>query len=103
MLSVGTRDCAMKFLSLFIVLLIVMGCVGPAKFTIPDEPKFRPIHATVFEEGICFEKKELETFVNNIRMLKAYADELRLIKLTSDYPYSFLLHRHFKRGDLLHL
>jgi len=67
----------MKFISIFITLLFVTGCVGPAKFTIPDEPKFRKINAYVYEDGIYFEKKELEIFVNNIRMLKAYADELR--------------------------
>ena len=67
----------MKFTSLFIALLLVMGCIGPAKFTIPDEPKFRQTNAIVYEEGICFEKKELEILVNNIRLLKAYADELR--------------------------
>ena len=67
----------MKFTSLFIALLLVMGCVGPAKFTIPDEPEFRQANAIAYEEGICFEKKELEIFVNNTRLLKAYADELR--------------------------
>ena len=67
----------MKFLSIFIALLIIIGCVGPAKFTIPDEPKFRKINAYVYEEGIFFEKKELEIFVDNVRLLKAYADELR--------------------------
>jgi len=67
----------MKFLSLFIALLLVMGCIGPAKFTIPDEPTFRQTNAIVYEEGICFEEKELKTFVNNIMLLKAYADELR--------------------------
>ena len=67
----------MKLTSLFIALLIIMGCVGPAKFTIPDEPKFRQVNAYVYEEGIFIEKKELEIFVNNIRLLKAYADELR--------------------------
>ena len=67
----------MKFLSLFIALLIIIGCVGPAKFTIPDEPTFRKTSATVFEEGICFDNKELEILVNNIRMLDAYASELR--------------------------
>ena len=67
----------MKFTSIFIALLLIIGCVGPAKFTIPDEPEFRQTNATAYEEGICFEEKELEIFVNNIRMLKAYADELR--------------------------
>jgi len=67
----------MKFLSLFIALLIMMGCVGPAKFTIPDEPKFRQVNAYAYEEGICFDNKEVKIFVDNIRMLKAYADELR--------------------------
>jgi len=67
----------MNFASIFIVLLIIIGCVGPAKFTIPDEPKFRQTNAIVYEEGICFEEKELKTFVNNIMLLKAYADELR--------------------------
>ena len=67
----------MKFTSIFVALLIIMGCVGPAKFTIPDEPKFRQANAIAYEEGICFEKKELEIFVNNIRMLRAYADKLR--------------------------
>jgi len=67
----------MKFLSLFIALLLVMGCIGPAKFTIPDEPKFRQVNAYAYEEGLFFEKKDVETFVGNIQMLKAYADELR--------------------------
>ena len=67
----------MNFLSIFIVLLVLMGCVGPAKFTIPDEPSFRQANAIVYEEGIFFEKRELEIFVNNIWMLKTYADELR--------------------------
>ena len=67
----------MKFLSLFIALLIIIGCVGPAKFTIPDEPKFRQVNAYAYEEGIFFEKKDVEIFVDNIRILKAYADELR--------------------------
>ena len=71
----------MKFTSIFVVLLIMIGCIGPAKFTIPDEPKFRQIHAIVYGEGIFFEKKELEIFVNNIRLLKAYADELRRMLL----------------------
>ena len=76
----------MKFISIFVALLIIIGCVGPAKFTIPDEPKFRQAHATVYEEGICFEKRELEIFVSNIRMLKAYADELRrmLVEIQKD-------------------
>ena len=76
----------MKFLSLFIALLIIMGCVGPANFTIPDEPKFRQTNAYVYEEGIFIEKRELEIFVNNMRMLKAYADELRrmLIDIQKD-------------------
>ena len=67
----------MKFLSLFIALLLVMGCIGPAKFTIPDEPKFRQVNAYAYEEGLFFEKKDVEIFVDNIRFLKAYADELR--------------------------
>ena len=67
----------MKFLSLFIALLLVMGCIGPAKFTIPDEPKFRKTNAYVYEEGIFIEKRELEILVNNMRMLDAYADKLR--------------------------
>ena len=71
----------MKLTSIFIILLIIIGCIGPAKFTIPDEPKFRQTNAIVYEEGICFEKKELEILVNNIRLLKAYADELRRMLL----------------------
>ena len=67
----------MKLTSIFIALLIIMGCVGPAKFTIPDEPKFRQAHAIAYEEGLCFEKKDVEIFVDNIRLLKAYADKLR--------------------------
>ena len=67
----------MKFLSLFIALLIIIGCIGPAKFTIPDEPKFRQVNAYAYEEGLFFEKKDVEIFVDNIRLLKAYADELR--------------------------
>ena len=67
----------MKFISIFITLLFVTGCVGPAKFTIPDEPKFRQVNAYAYEEGLFFEKKDVETFVDNIRILKAYADELR--------------------------
>jgi len=56
----------------------VIGCyAGPAKFTIPDEPKFRKTSAIVYEDGICFEKKEIEIFVDNIWILKTYADELR--------------------------
>ena len=71
----------MKFLSIFIALLILVGCVGPAKFTIPDEPKFRQVNAYAYEEGLFFEKKDVETFVGNIQMLKAYADELRQMLL----------------------
>ena len=67
----------MKFTSILIALLIIIGCVGPAKFTIPDEPKFRQMNAYSYEEGLFFEKKDVEIFVNNIRILKAYADELR--------------------------
>ena len=67
----------MKFISIFITLLFVTGCVGPAKFTIPDEPKFRQANVVAYEEGIFFEKKELEIFVDNVRILKAYSDELR--------------------------
>ena len=67
----------MKFASIFIAVLIIIGCVGPAKFTIPDEPKFRQMNAYTYEEGLFFEKEDVEIFVNNIRMLKAYADELR--------------------------
>ena len=69
----------MKFTSILIALLIIIGCVGPAKFTIPDEPKFRQMNAYSYEEGLFFEKKDVEIFVNNIRLLKAYADELRRI------------------------
>ena len=71
----------MKLTSLFIALLIIIGCVGPAKFTIPDEPKFRQVNAYVYEDGIFIEKRELEIFVTNMRMLKAYADELRRMLL----------------------
>jgi len=67
----------MKFTSIFIALLIIIGCVGPAKFTIPDEPKFRQMNAYSYEEGLFFEKKDVEIFVDNIRLLKAYADKLR--------------------------
>ena len=76
----------MKFLSIFIALLIIIGCIGPAKFTIPDEPKFRQMNAYSYEEGLFFEKKDVEIFVNNIRMLKAYADELRrmLVEIQKD-------------------
>ena len=76
----------MKFLSLFIALLIIIGCIGPAKFTIPDEPKFRQVNAYAYEEGIFFEKKDVEIFVDNIRILKAYADELRrmLVEIQKD-------------------
>lgn len=63
----------MKFTSIFVVLLIMIGCIGPAKFTIPDEPKFRQMNAYSYKEDLFFEKK----FVNNIWLLKAYADELR--------------------------
>jgi len=71
----------MKFISTFIALLIMIGCVGPAKFTIPDEPTFRQVNAYAYEEGLCFEKKDVEIFVDNIKMLKAYADELRQMLL----------------------
>ena len=76
----------MKFLSIFIALLIIIGCIGPAKFTIPDEPKFRQMNAYSYEDGLFFEKKDVEIFVNNIRMLKAYADELRrmLVEIQKD-------------------
>jgi len=76
----------MKLTSIIVAFLIIIGCVGPAKFTIPDEPKFRQVNATVFEEGLFFEKKDVEIFVNNIRMLKAYADELRrmLVEIQKD-------------------
>ena len=76
----------MKFASIFIAVLIIIGCVGPAKFMIPDEPKFRQVNATVFEEGLFFEKKDVEIFVDNIRLLKAYADELRqmLVEIQKD-------------------
>jgi len=76
----------MKFTSIFVALLIIIGCVGPAKFTIPDEPKFRQVNAYAYEEGLFFEKRELEIFVGNIQMLKAYADELRrmLIDIQKD-------------------
>ena len=76
----------MKLTSLFIALLIIIGCVGPAKFTIPDEPKFRQVNAYAYEEGLFFEKKDVETFVDNIRILKAYADELRrmLVEIQKD-------------------
>jgi len=76
----------MKFTSIFIALLIIIGCVGPAKFTIPDEPEFRQMNAYSYEEGLFFEKKDVEIFVNNIRMLKAYADELRrmLVEIQKD-------------------
>jgi len=67
----------MKFTSIFVVLLIMIGCIGPAKFTIPDEPKFRQMNAYSYKEDLFFEKKDVEIFVNNIRLLKAYADELR--------------------------
>ena len=67
----------MKFTSIFVALLIIIGCVSPAKFTIPDEPKFRQVNAYAYEEGLFFEKKDVEIFVDNIRLLKAYADELR--------------------------
>ena len=68
----------MKLISIFIALLFVAGCyAGPAKFTIPDEPEFRQAKVIVYEEGVFFEKKDVEIFVDNIRMLKAYADELR--------------------------
>ena len=67
----------MKLISIFIALLVLVGCVGSAKFTIPDEPKFRQAHAIAYEEGLFFEKKDVEIFVDNIRFLKAYADELR--------------------------
>ena len=76
----------MKFLSIFIALLIIIGCVGPVKFTIPDEPKFRQVNAYAYEEGVFFEKKDVEIFVNNIKMLRAYADELRrmLVEIQKD-------------------
>uniref|UniRef100_A0A6H1ZKB2 Uncharacterized protein n=1 Tax=viral metagenome TaxID=1070528 RepID=A0A6H1ZKB2_9ZZZZ len=76
----------MKFTSILIALLIIIGCVGPAKFTIPDEPTFRQAKVIVFEEGIFFEKKDVEIFVDNVRLLKAYADELRrmLIDIQKD-------------------
>ena len=67
----------MKLTSIIIALLIIIGCVGPAKFTIPDEPKFRQMNAYTYEEGLFFEKKDVEIFVDNIRLLKAYADKLR--------------------------
>ena len=67
----------MKFISIFIASLLIIGCVGPAKFTIPDEPTFRQTNAYVYEDGIFIEKRELEILVNNMRMLDAYADKLR--------------------------
>jgi len=68
----------MKLTSTFIALLILVGCyAGPAKFTIPDEPKFRQMNAYSYEEGLFFEKKDVEIFVDNVRLLKAYADKLR--------------------------
>ena len=72
----------MKLISIFIALLFVAGCyAGPAKFTIPDEPEFRQAKVIVYEDGIFIEKRELEIFVTNMRMLKAYADELRRMLL----------------------
>ena len=48
----------MKFASIFIALLIIIGCyAGPAKFTIPDEPKFRQVNAYAYEEGLFLKRR----------------------------------------------
>ncbi len=61
----------------FVALVILAGCYAPAKFTIPDEPKFRHFGVYQFEGGICMEPEDIKILQENIGTLKNYSDELR--------------------------
>ena len=70
----------MRRLCVLATVLILSGCmVGPAKFVIPDEPKFRSSSAYQVEGGFCFADEDIRIISQNIKALKAYADEMRRI------------------------
>ena len=69
----------MKRTLVFIMLVILAGCYAPAKFTIPDAPKFKQLNVYQLEDGICMEGKDIAILQENIGALKSYSEELRRI------------------------
>ena len=70
----------MRKLYIFVLVVFLMGCLsGPAKFTIPDEPRFRQLHAYPVEGGICLDNEGIEILQGNIHALKEYTDKMRKV------------------------
>ena len=65
----------MRHIRILIVLLVLTGCT--AKFTIPDEPRYKTIGVYQIEDGICLDKEGMAALQGNIMSLKDYADKLR--------------------------
>ena len=69
-----------RFLLAAAIALMLMGCLsGPAKFIIPDEPKFKTVSVYQVENGIFIDNESLKSFKENINGLKDYADKMRKI------------------------
>lgn len=69
----------MKLTTIFFALMILAGCYGPAKITIPDEPKFKKFAVYQLEDGICMEAEDITILQENLGAMKKYQDELRRI------------------------
>jgi hypothetical protein len=65
-------------LVLFLAVLFLVGCFS-AKFTIPDEPKFRQLYVYPVKDGVCLDSEGVGILNDNVKALKDYADKMRKI------------------------
>jgi hypothetical protein len=62
---------------LIIIAFLLIGCA--AKFTIPDEPRYRSVAGYQTGNGVCMDNEDMAALRSNIVSLKDYADKMRKI------------------------
>jgi len=65
--------------TLLVTLIVFAGCGARAKFTMPDEPKFKTFEVYHLADGICMDAESIGILQENIKALKGYSDELRRV------------------------
>ena len=65
-----------KFIAILLALSL-FGCLGPAKFAIPDKPEFKNVMVYPVAGGIMMSNKDANALRDSIMALEDYADKMR--------------------------
>ncbi len=66
-----------KLLAIVVLIFFVAGCT--AKFTIPDEPKYKGVIVFHADGMVCFGEEGMNALQENIQAQREYADKMRKI------------------------